>query len=58
MLIGLPQFQKEELLATLLTFRILYFVIPLFVATIALGLRELRLVARRVTTRDHSRQTL
>ena len=29
MLIGLPQFQKEELLASLLIFRFLYFVFPL-----------------------------
>ena len=29
MLLGLPQFQREELLAALLTFRALYFVLPL-----------------------------
>ena len=46
MLIGLPQFHKEELLASLLTFRVLYFLIPLLFATLMLGLRELRLVAR------------
>ena len=50
MLIGLPQFQKEELLASLLMFRVLYFVIPLFVAMLALGLRELGLLARPTTT--------
>jgi glycosyltransferase 2 family protein len=46
MLIGLPQFQREELLATLLTFRVLYFVIPLVFAALVMSLRELRLVAR------------
>ncbi len=45
-LLGLPQFQKEELLAALLTFRVLYFVLPLFFAALSLGLRELRLLAR------------
>ena len=29
MLVGLPQFPKEELLASLLVFRVLYFIIPL-----------------------------
>jgi glycosyltransferase 2 family protein len=46
MLVGLPQFQKEELLAAMLTFRILYFVLPLLFAALVFGLRELRLVAR------------
>lgn len=41
MLLGLAQFQKEELLASLLMFRFLYFVIPLFAAATILGLREL-----------------
>jgi uncharacterized membrane protein YbhN (UPF0104 family) len=46
LLIGLPQFSKEELLAALLTFRIAYFVIPFLLAALVLGLRELGLVAR------------
>lgn len=46
LLIGLPQFSKEELLAALLTFRVVYFVIPFLLATLVLGLRELGLVAR------------
>lgn len=46
LLIGLPQFPKAELLAALLTFRVAYFVIPFLLATLALGLRELGLVAR------------
>jgi glycosyltransferase 2 family protein len=39
-LLGLPQFKKEELLACLLTFRLLYFVLPFAVAVLLLGLRE------------------
>jgi hypothetical protein len=50
MLLGLPQFEKEELLASLLTFRILYFAVPLFFAMLALALRELGLLARPRTT--------
>lgn len=46
LLIGLPEFGKEDLLASLLTFRVVYFVIPFALATLALGLRELGLVAR------------
>jgi uncharacterized membrane protein YbhN (UPF0104 family) len=46
MLLGLPQFQREELLAALLTFRALYFVLPLLLATLSLGIRELHLLAR------------
>jgi uncharacterized membrane protein YbhN (UPF0104 family) len=50
LLIGLPQFPKEGLLAALLTFRVVYFVIPFLLAMLALGLRELGLVARPGTT--------
>jgi glycosyltransferase 2 family protein len=46
LLIGLPQYPKEELLAALLTFRVAYFVIPFLLAMLALALRELGLVAR------------
>jgi glycosyltransferase 2 family protein len=46
MLLGLPQFQKEELVAALLTFRVLYFMLPLLLAALSLGVRELRLLAR------------
>jgi uncharacterized membrane protein YbhN (UPF0104 family) len=45
MLIGLAQFGREEMLAALLTFRALYFVLPLVLASLSLGLRELRLLA-------------
>lgn len=41
MLVALPQFGREQLLATLLVFRILYFLIPFGVAISILGTREL-----------------
>jgi uncharacterized membrane protein YbhN (UPF0104 family) len=46
MLIALPQFAKEELVASLLIFRCLYFVLPLMVALCLMAGRELRLAAR------------
>jgi hypothetical protein len=51
LILGLPQFNREELLAAILTFRVLDFFLPLMLATIMFGLRELRLVARRVQDR-------
>jgi uncharacterized membrane protein YbhN (UPF0104 family) len=51
MLVGLAQFQQEELLASLLIFRFLYFVLPLFCAAVVLGLRELWLVAGSASDR-------
>jgi hypothetical protein len=51
MLLGLPQFQREELLAALLTFRALYFVLPLLLATLSLGVRELHLLTRSASSR-------
>jgi len=50
-LIGLAQFQREELLAALITFRALYFILPLFFATMSLGLRELHALARPILAR-------
>ena len=41
MLLALPQFGREELLATLLVFRVLYFVIPFGTAISIMGAREL-----------------
>jgi glycosyltransferase 2 family protein len=49
MLVGLPQFPKEDLLASLLIFRFLYFILPLAFAALLLGLRELWLIARSAT---------
>ena len=40
MLVALPQFGREELLATLLVFRLLYFVIPFALAITVMGSRE------------------
>jgi hypothetical protein len=45
MLIGLAQFRKEDLLASLLIFRVLYFVLPFLAAATLLGLREFWLLA-------------
>jgi uncharacterized membrane protein YbhN (UPF0104 family) len=41
MLVALPQFGREQLLATLLVFRVLYFVIPFGMAISIMGFREL-----------------
>ena len=40
MLVALPQFGREQLLATLLVFRVLYFVIPFTIAISIMGTRE------------------
>ena len=44
MLIGLGQFNREELVAGLLLFRLLYFVVPFALALTTLGVRELWLM--------------
>src|SRR5580658_5726028 len=41
MLVALPEFGREQLLATLLVFRILYFLIPFGIAISIMGAREL-----------------
>jgi uncharacterized membrane protein YbhN (UPF0104 family) len=41
MLVALPQFGREQLLATLVVFRILYFVIPFGISISIMGTREL-----------------
>src|SRR5437868_5573384 len=41
MLVALPQFGREHLVATLLLYRMLYFVIPFMLAITILGMREL-----------------
>lgn len=51
MLLGLPQFKKEELLACLLTFRLLYFVLPFAVAVLLLGLGECRKILGGIRSR-------
>ena len=52
-LLALSQFQTEALLASLLIFRVLYFVAPFAVAVLMLGARELWL-ARRTRVRSRS----
>src|SRR5437588_6922 len=47
MLVALPEFSKEQLLATLLVFRVLYFVIPFAIAISIMGTRELWRHCRR-----------
>jgi glycosyltransferase 2 family protein len=41
MLVALPQFGREQLLATLVVFRILYFLIPFGISISIMGMREL-----------------
>jgi uncharacterized membrane protein YbhN (UPF0104 family) len=41
MLVALPQFTREHLVATLLLYRVLYFVIPFMLAITVMGAREL-----------------
>jgi uncharacterized membrane protein YbhN (UPF0104 family) len=41
MLVALPEFGREQLLATLVVFRILYFLIPFGIAVSIMGVREL-----------------
>jgi uncharacterized membrane protein YbhN (UPF0104 family) len=41
MLVALPQFGREQLVATLLIYRVLYFMIPFVLAITILGMREL-----------------
>jgi uncharacterized membrane protein YbhN (UPF0104 family) len=51
MLVALYQFNKEELVAGLLLFRLLYYIIPFVLSLIVLGVREARLNAARRATR-------
>jgi uncharacterized membrane protein YbhN (UPF0104 family) len=51
MFIALPQFGREELLAALLTFRVLYFIVPLLISALLVGLREFRLVLGEAISR-------
>ena len=52
MLVGLFQFDREELLAGMLLFRVLYYLVPFFLSVILLSLREviLGLRAKRVAS--------
>ncbi len=46
MLVALWQFDKEELLAGLLLFRLIYYVVPFAISLVILGIRELLLATR------------
>lgn len=46
MLLMLSQYQKEELLASLLILHVLWYLLPLAAALVMLGAREARLAAR------------
>ncbi len=46
--LALPQLNREQLLASLLTFRVMYFLLPLAIAAGLLGARELRLMVAAV----------
>jgi uncharacterized membrane protein YbhN (UPF0104 family) len=46
MLVALWQFEKEELLAGLLVFRLLYYIIPFALSLVILGVREFILAVR------------
>jgi hypothetical protein len=47
MLVGLSQFNREDLVAGLLLFRLLYFIIPFSLALASVGARELWLATTR-----------
>jgi uncharacterized membrane protein YbhN (UPF0104 family) len=46
MLVALWQFEKEELLAGLLVFRLLYYIVPFALSLVILGIREVTLALR------------
>ena len=53
MMVALWQFDKEDLLAGLLLFRLLYYIIPFVISLVMLGIREVLLsrAARRISQR-------
>jgi uncharacterized membrane protein YbhN (UPF0104 family) len=54
MMVALWQFDKEDLLAGLLLFRLLYYIIPFVISLAILGVRELLLsrAARRIGAKE------
>jgi hypothetical protein len=58
MLVALPQFGKEQLLASLLVFRILYFVIPFTISISIMGFREIWLNVVRPWNEKRKMETL
>lgn len=55
MLIALPQFAKEELLASLVVFRLVYFVIPFGLAVLTVAIYEFRMSFRDAAARRNGR---
>ena len=55
MLVALWQFDKEELLAGLLLFRLLYYIIPFAISLLILGVREIIVSVRSARVRERSR---
>ncbi len=47
MLVALPQVEKEQLIAALLIFRCLYFVVPFCLAVLLFGVYELLVSTKR-----------
>ena len=56
MFISLPQFPREDLLASLLTFRLFYFVVPLLLGALLFSLREARSVVAGIARTRKSGQ--
>jgi uncharacterized membrane protein YbhN (UPF0104 family) len=51
MLVALSQYETEQLLASLLLFRLLYFIVPFALALLVLGGRELLIASRSASAR-------
>ena len=56
LLLGLPQFEKEGLLASLAIFRTLYFILPFALALLVLGSRELSLLGAKAAVASGTRR--
>jgi len=54
MMVALWQFDKEDLLAGMLLFRLLYYIVPFVISLVILGIRELLLgrAARRIAAKE------
>jgi uncharacterized membrane protein YbhN (UPF0104 family) len=54
MMVALWQFDKEDLLAGMLLFRLLYYIVPFVISMVILGIRELLLgrAARRIAAKE------
>ncbi len=56
MLVGLWQMDKEELLAGMLLFRLLYYIMPFVISVLVLAVREIVLGARLKRLHQSSRR--